>query len=100
MAQSRVSCLTLNIKPWPQRGKTIKYKKAYLSDLVRRMPHHWGHGPEPCESCNYLRGHGSYALKQAEPVQLKQSRPREGAGRTHSCRGHERGQRASQAFIE
>lgn len=78
MAQSRVSCPTLNIKPWPQRGKTIKYKKAYPSDLVKRMPHHWGHGAGPCGPCDYLREHGSYALKQAEPVQLKQRKPREG----------------------
>lgn len=99
MAQSRVSCPTLNIKPWPQRGKTIKYKKAYLSDLVKRMPHHWGRGVEPCGPCDYLRGHGSYALKQAEPVQMKQSKAREGAGRTAGeAMGEVRA--ASQAFIE
>ena len=99
MAQSRVSCPTLNIKPWPQRGTTIKYKKAYLSDLVKRMPHHWGRGAEPCGPCDYLRGHGSYALKQAEPVQLKQSKAREGAGRTAGeAMGEVRA--ASQAFIE
>ena len=63
------------------------------------MPHHWGHGAEPGGSCDYLRGHGSYALKQAEPVQLKQSKAREGAGSTAGeAMGEVRA--ASQAFIE
>lgn len=31
-------------KTLASRGKTIKYKKRIKPDLVKKMPHHWGHG--------------------------------------------------------